>query len=80
MRRETPAGQRCCERSLHGGPLAGIELPTTEAPWHGGWFTVGDTAGLYRPVHRDPVTGVVFVEVQVTIRPLVAARTGRRRA
>lgn len=50
-----------------GGPLAGIELKTTDDPWYGGWFTVGDTAGLYRPVHRDPATGIVLAEVQVTI-------------
>lgn len=50
-----------------GGPLAGSELTTTDAPSHGGWFTVVDIASLYRPVHRDPVTGVVLAEVQVTI-------------
>ncbi|MYX48544.1 hypothetical protein [Streptomyces sp. SID8385] len=50
-----------------GGPLAGIELKTTAARWSGGWFTVGDTAGLYVPVHRGPVTDVVLAEVRVTI-------------
>ena len=50
-----------------GGPLAGAELETTDAPWFGGWFTVGDTAGLYVPVHRDQATGVVLAEVRVTV-------------
>ncbi|GAA2264991.1 hypothetical protein GCM10010232_66490 [Streptomyces amakusaensis] len=50
-----------------GGPLAGRVLETTDAPWFGGWFTVGDTAGLYVPVHHDAVTGVVLAEVRVTV-------------
>ncbi|MGW9618979.1 hypothetical protein ACWGUP_28495 [Streptomyces diastaticus] len=50
-----------------GGPLAGIKMKTTAARWPGGWFTVGDTAGLYGPTHRDPVTGDVLAEVRVTI-------------
>ncbi|WP_330242627.1 hypothetical protein [Streptomyces sp. NBC_00525] len=50
-----------------GGPLAGRELETTDAPWSGDWFTVGDTAGLYKPTHRDPATGVVLAEVWITI-------------
>lgn len=49
------------------GPLAGIELKTSAARWPGGWFTVGNTASLYVPVHRDPVTDVVLAEVRVTI-------------
>lgn len=50
-----------------GGPLAGIELETTDAPWFGGWFTVGATEGLYVLVHRDQATGVVLAEVRVTV-------------
>jgi hypothetical protein len=51
-----------------GGPLAGRELETTDAPWAGGWLTAGDADwGLYVPVHCDPVTGVVLAEVRVTI-------------
>ncbi|MFJ9351024.1 hypothetical protein [Streptomyces sp. NPDC101237] len=50
-----------------GGPFAGMELETTDASWPGGWFAVGDTAGLYVPVHRDTATGVVLAEVRVTI-------------
>lgn len=50
-----------------GGPLGGLVLGTTDAPWFGDWFTVGDTASLYVPFHRDPVTGVVLAEVRVTI-------------
>lgn len=51
-----------------GGPLAGRELETADAPWAGGWLTAGDADwGLYVPVHRDPVTGVVLAEVRVTI-------------
>ncbi|GAA4119910.1 MULTISPECIES: hypothetical protein [Streptomyces] len=50
-----------------GGPLAGRELETTDAPWFGGWLTAGDADwSLYVPTHRDPVTGVVLAEVQVT--------------
>ncbi|MEU2448293.1 hypothetical protein ABZ588_32920 [Streptomyces althioticus] len=50
-----------------GGPLAGRELETTDAPWVGGWLTVGDADwGLYIPVHRDPATGVVLAEARVT--------------
>ncbi|MFB8415299.1 hypothetical protein ACFC63_07260 [Streptomyces albidoflavus] len=61
-----------------GGPLAGIELETTDAAWFGDWFPVGDTAGLYVPVHRDPVTGVVLAEVRVTIPRPWSARTAAR--
>ncbi|EST20343.1 hypothetical protein N566_28235 [Streptomycetaceae bacterium MP113-05] len=51
-----------------GGPLAGRELETTDAPWAGGWLTTGDADwGLYVPVHRDLVTGVVLAEVRVTV-------------
>lgn len=51
-----------------GGPLAGRELETTDAPWFGGWLTTGDADwALYAPVHRDPVTGVVLAEVRVTV-------------
>ncbi|GAA2331559.1 hypothetical protein [Streptomyces cuspidosporus] len=50
-----------------GGPLAGREPETTDAPWAGGWLTAGDADwGLYVPVHRDPVTGVVLAEIRVT--------------
>ncbi|KPI20059.1 hypothetical protein OV450_7769 [Actinobacteria bacterium OV450] len=50
------------------GPLAGRVLETTDAPWHGDWLTAGDAEwGLYVPVHRDPVTGIVLAEAQVTI-------------
>ncbi|MFE1341558.1 hypothetical protein ACFW6K_28255 [Streptomyces sp. NPDC058733] len=53
---------------LLGGPLAGCALETADAPWAGGWLTVGDADwGLYVPVRRDPVTGVVLAEVRVTI-------------
>lgn len=47
-----------------GGPLAGIELETADAPWFGNRFTVGDTAGLYVPAHRDPATGTVLAEMR----------------
>ncbi|WP_327321111.1 hypothetical protein OG735_00265 [Streptomyces sp. NBC_01210] len=48
---------------LLGGPLAGIELETADIPWAGGWLTAGDADwGLYVPVHRDPVTGIVLAE------------------
>lgn len=51
-----------------GGPLAGRELENRDAAWVGGWLTVGDADwGLYVPVHRDPVTGIVVAEVSVTI-------------
>ncbi|MFF7954084.1 hypothetical protein [Streptomyces griseorubiginosus] len=53
---------------LVGGPLAGRELETSDAPWAGDWLTAGDADwGLYVPVHRDAVTGVVLAEVRVTI-------------
>ncbi|WP_330285387.1 hypothetical protein [Streptomyces sp. NBC_00576] len=53
---------------LVGGPLGGRELSTTPDPWAGGWLTAGDADwGLYVPVHRDLVTGVVLAEVRVTI-------------
>ena len=53
-----------------GGPFAGRELETTDAPWAGGWLTVGDADwGLYIPVHRAPVTGVVATKIRA---PLVA--------
>ncbi|MEU8527176.1 hypothetical protein AB0C77_16505 [Streptomyces sp. NPDC048629] len=56
-----------CVRLL-GGPLAGRVLETNDAPWTGGWFTAGEADwGLYVPVHRDPVTGIVLAEAQVTI-------------
>ncbi|MFF7191135.1 hypothetical protein ACFZAR_39420 [Streptomyces sp. NPDC008222] len=48
---------------LLGGPLAGRVLATTDAPWAGGWLTAGDADwGLYVPVHRVPVTGIVLAE------------------
>ncbi|MEU3963303.1 hypothetical protein AB0F42_26435 [Streptomyces buecherae] len=51
-----------------GGPLAGIKLETTDAPWFGDWLTVGDADwALYVPVHRDPATGVVLAEVRVAV-------------
>lgn len=51
------------------GPLAGRVLETADAAWTGGWFTAGGQGewGLYAPVHRDPVTGIVLAEVQVSI-------------
>ncbi|MEV8334449.1 hypothetical protein OG275_00125 [Streptomyces niveus] len=52
---------------LVGGPLAGRVLETTDTPWFGDWFMVGDTAGLYVPFHRDPMTGVVLAEIRGTI-------------
>ncbi|MER8091247.1 hypothetical protein ABTZ57_41000 [Streptomyces sp. NPDC094048] len=54
---------------LLGGPLAGRVLETTDAPWTGDWLTAGGEAdwGLYVPVHRDPTTGIVLAEAQVTI-------------
>ncbi|TWV56753.1 hypothetical protein FRZ03_03580 [Streptomyces misionensis] len=53
---------------LPDGPLAGGVLTTTHAPWAGGRLTAGDAdRGLYVPVHRGPVTGVVLAEVRVTI-------------
>ncbi|MFB8415291.1 hypothetical protein ACFC63_07215 [Streptomyces albidoflavus] len=61
-----------------GGPLAGIELETTDAPWFGGWFMVGGTEGLHVPVHRDPVTGVVLAEARVTIPRHWSARSATR--
>ncbi|MER0443299.1 hypothetical protein ABR738_01665 [Streptomyces sp. Edi4] len=43
-------------------------MPSFRSPWAGGWFTDGDAGwGLYVPVHRDAVTGVVLAEVRVTI-------------
>ncbi|MER5739970.1 hypothetical protein ABT117_30455 [Streptomyces sp. NPDC002262] len=51
-----------------GGPLSGRELETTDAPWKGDWFTAGEADwALYVPGHRDPATGTVLAEVQVTI-------------
>ncbi|MEU3400635.1 hypothetical protein [Streptomyces filamentosus] len=51
-----------------GGPLAGRELQTTDAPWKGGWLTAGEADwALYVPGHRDSATGIVLAEVQVTI-------------
>ncbi|MET7685767.1 hypothetical protein [Streptomyces sp. NPDC005423] len=52
---------------LLGGPLAGRVLATTDVPWGGGWLTAGDGDwGLYVPVHRDPVTGIVLAEIRAT--------------
>ncbi|MFF7341986.1 hypothetical protein ACFZAT_32380 [Streptomyces sp. NPDC008163] len=53
--------------SIAKDPFTGRVLETTDAPWFGDWFTVGDIASLYRPAHRDPVTGVVLAEIRVTI-------------
>ncbi|WP_328503629.1 hypothetical protein OG828_36960 [Streptomyces sp. NBC_00457] len=53
-----------------GGPLAGRVLSTSPEPWPGGWLTAdGVHWALYRPVHRDPVSGIVLAEVQETGRP-----------
>ncbi|MEF9908623.1 hypothetical protein ACQSMD_33415 [Streptomyces flavovirens] len=50
-----------------GGPLAGHVLTTSPVPWFGDWFAVGSGGwALYRPVHRDPATGVVLAEVRAT--------------
>ncbi|MET8102784.1 hypothetical protein ABZV29_41205 [Streptomyces sp. NPDC005236] len=44
-----------------------LVLETTDTPWAGGWLTAGDADwGLYVPVRRDLVTGVVLAEVRVT--------------
>ncbi|MFD3932655.1 hypothetical protein [Streptomyces sp. NPDC058614] len=52
---------------LVGGPLGGRELSTTPGPWAGDWLTAGDVDwGLYVPVHRDSVTGVVVAEIRAT--------------
>ncbi|WFB11384.1 hypothetical protein LRS74_33425 [Streptomyces sp. LX-29] len=52
---------------LVGGPLGGRELSTTPGAWAGGWLTAGDADwGLYVPVHRVPVTGVVLAEIRAT--------------
>ncbi|MBF8175960.1 hypothetical protein KVH22_37330 [Streptomyces olivaceus] len=51
-----------------GGPLAGRELETTDAPWAGDWLTAGDADwALYVPVHHDQATDTVLAEVRVTI-------------
>ncbi|MFL9683691.1 MULTISPECIES: hypothetical protein [Streptomyces] len=43
-------------------------LETTDAPWKGDWLTAGEADwALYVPGHRDPATGIVLAEVQVTI-------------
>ncbi|MET8940413.1 hypothetical protein ABZX28_25900 [Streptomyces rubiginosohelvolus] len=51
-----------------GGPLAGLKLATTEAPWAGDWFSTEGAAEwtLYVPVYRDPVTGTVIAEARAT--------------
>ncbi|MFF4795646.1 hypothetical protein ACFY2M_39435 [Streptomyces sp. NPDC001276] len=52
---------------LAGGPLAGRVLEVSPAPWAGDWLTAGDASwGLYVPVHRDPVTGVVLAGIRAT--------------
>ncbi|MFI2041239.1 hypothetical protein ACIOK4_42880 [Streptomyces bottropensis] len=39
----------------------------TFEPWAGDWMTAGEQDwALYRPVHRDPVAGVVLAEVAAT--------------
>lgn len=46
---------------LLGGPLAGIELETTDIA--GSWLTAGDAdRGLYIPAHRNSVPGIVPAE------------------
>lgn len=53
---------------LLGGLLAGRVLETNDAPWTGDWLTAGEADwGRYVPVHREPVTGIVLAEAQVTI-------------
>ncbi|CCK32886.1 hypothetical protein BN159_p5 (plasmid) [Streptomyces davaonensis JCM 4913] len=50
---------------LVGGPLGGRELSTTTSSWAGHGLTAGGADwGLYVPVHRDPVTGVVLAEIR----------------
>lgn len=50
-----------------GGPLAGRVLSTSSESWPGDWLKVdGADWALYRPVHRDPASGVVLAEVQET--------------
>ncbi|MFI2188729.1 hypothetical protein [Streptomyces sioyaensis] len=48
--------------------LGGRELSTDPGPWVGDCPTAGDADwGLYVPVHRGPVTGVVLAEVRPTV-------------
>lgn len=51
-----------------GGPLGGRELSTDPGPSAGDWLTAADADwGLYVPVRREPVTGVVLAEVRPTV-------------
>lgn len=49
-------------------PVVSSSANSPRAAWDGGGLPAGDSGwGLYVPVHRDLVTGVVLAEVRVTI-------------